>query len=451
MTQAAILKDRISFVGIDADTVESLREYRDELRKALPGILELFYTHVKKWPNLASMFKDQSRMDHARQAQQDHWFRLFTAEFDDEYAQSVRRIGLIHSRIGLEPTWYIGAYAFTLNHLYTHAAQQYKSRFSPELAQEKTAKLLRALNQCVMIDMDMAISIYLEENKRSYDLKLNELAESFESTVGVIVEGVSAASTELEASAESLSAMATQTAQGADSVSAASDEASNNVTTVSSSTEEMSASIAHVADMASRSSEASQRAVKEADQSVRMMMELKDAIDKVNAVTDLITGIAGQTNLLALNATIEAARAGEAGKGFAVVASEVKALASETGRATEDIRLQVSEILSRSDAAVKSIEAMKDIISEVREVSGNTADAAGQQKQAILEIARNVEKASMGTHQISERISTISQAAQETGNSAEQVLGVVTELAKQGSNLRDAAAEFISDIKNGGK
>jgi methyl-accepting chemotaxis protein len=450
MTHSPLLHDRISFIGIDNSTKESLREYYPELEKALPSILEMFYGHIKKWPDLAAMFKDPSRMDYARSAQQAHWLKLFSARFDEDYATSVRKIGLIHSKIGLEPTWYIGAYAFTLNHLYQNAAHQYRSLLSPQLAQEKTGLLMRALNQCVMLDMDMAISIYLEENKKSYNQKLNELAQHFETKVGTIVNGVSSAATELEASAGILSQMADRTAGHADSVAAASEEASTNVAAVSSATEEMSASIAQVADMANKSSKSSQIASDEADQSVKIMNELEESINKINSVTNLITGIAELTNLLALNATIEAARAGEAGKGFAVVASEVKALATQTSKATEDIKAQITDILSKSHAAAKSIEAVKDVIADVRNVSSDTAAAVDQQKEAVIEIARNVEQASIGTREISSSVISISQAAQENGNSAEQVLGAVSELAIQSTNLRSAVQQFITDIKSGG-
>jgi methyl-accepting chemotaxis protein len=447
MESKNILKDRVLFVGVDDDTRNSLRDYNDELKKALPLILGKFYDHVKKWPNLANMFKDKSRMDHARSAQQEHWFKLFSAKFDDDYAQSVRRIGLIHSKIGLEPTWYIGAYAFTLNHLYQNATSQYKSLFSPADAQKKTAMLMRALNQCVMIDMDMAITIYLEENKKSYDAKLERLAVNFEAKIGAIVDGFSSAATELEASAGNLATMAERTAQQANSVAAASEEASTNVSAVSSATEEMSASISQVAGIANRSSGASQSAENEADQSVHIMAQLAESIEKINSMTDLVTGIAEQTNLLALNATIEAARAGDAGKGFAVVANEVKALATQTAKATEDIRAQITDILSRSKAAARSIETVKFSIVEVRTASTDTASAVDQQQEAVAEIARNVEQASIGTKDISSNVVLISQAAQETGNSAEQVLGAVTELAKQSANLRMEVGNFIADIK----
>ena len=73
---------------------------------------------------------------------------------------------------------------------------------------------------------------------------------------------------------------------------------------------------------------------------------LARAAQQIDEVVGFIRTIAGQTNLLALNATIEAARAGEAGRGFAVVASEVKALATQTAKATEDISAQIAEVQS---------------------------------------------------------------------------------------------------------
>lgn len=444
-----MLKSRMAFVGIDQQTKASLQEYLPELKKALPVILDKFYAHISKWPDLASMFKSPESMKHAKKAQEEHWIRLFTCKFDEDYAQSVRRIGLIHSKIGLEPTWYIGAYAFTMNYLYENITHQYHSYLSPKESQKKTALLMRAINQCVMIDMDMAITVYLDENKRTYQEKLNEIANRFEQTIGTVVDGISSAATELEASSASLTKAAKITAENIDSVSERAIDAAANVNTVSVSADHLSSSILNVADMAGKSKSYSQNAVVEADQSVQIMAELKHSIDKVNAVTDLITSIAEKTNLLALNATIEAARAGDSGKGFAVVANEVKALSTQTSKATEDIRKQIADILERSDAVAKSIETVKSVISDVNTVSNNTADAVEIQRSSLSGIAQNVSEALTSTSTITDNVEYISVAANETGNSAEQVLGAVTELAMQSNKLRTTVVDFIADIKNG--
>jgi methyl-accepting chemotaxis protein len=448
MTHASELRDRIKFSQIDDLTKSALSDYYQDIQQLLPGILEEFYVHISQWPNLKEMFRDESRIAHAKSAQAVHWLKLFTAEFDDDYAESVRRIGLVHSRIGLEPSWYIGAYSFTLSRLYANASHKYKSLFSPKKAQEKTANLMRAINQCVMVDMDMAISIYLEENTKTYNKKLNNLADVFEQKIGTVVEAITISSANLESNAGSLASAAALTSSNSTLVAAAAEEASTNVQTVSSATEEMSASINEIAHLTHNTTDASTRAVEETGKTAQIVDDLKQSITLINDITSLISGIAEQTNLLALNATIEAARAGETGKGFAVVASEVKALATQTGQATENIRRQVDEIIQKSDTTYELISHTKETITEVNMLVESMTESMQQQQIAVSEIARNVAEASTGTQEITRNITEISQVAGETDHVANSVLDSIKELTQQNEDLSIAVREFLDELKS---
>jgi len=174
---------------------------------------------------------------------------------------------------------------------------------------------------------------------------------------------------------------------------------------------------------------------------------LADAAGRINGVVSLIKEIANQTNLLALNATIEAARAGDAGKGFTVVASEVKALASQTARATEEIARQIASVQTATQGTVAAIEGVGHTIAAINEIAASVASAIEEQTATTGEITRNVQQAAQGTEQVSGNIVQVTQAAGQTGTAATRVLGASNQLSQQAETLRHEVETFLAGIR----
>ncbi len=283
-----------------------------------------------------------------------------------------------------------------------------------------------------------------EEDKRRSMLTL---AANFEGNVQGIVDTVATAATEMHSSATSLSAAAEHSVQRITAVSAASEQASSNVQTVAAATEELSASIAEIGRQVAASTQVAGQAVQEAERTSETIKGLVAAAHQIGQVVELINSIAGQTNLLALNATIEAARAGEAGKGFAVVASEVKALATQTARATEEIQGKVVEIQAATGGAQTAIEAIGKTIGQMNEIATTIASAIEEQNAATHNIAGNVIQAAKGTEEVSTNIVGVNQAATATGAAASQVLGASEGLAREAERLRHEVSSFIASVR----
>jgi len=273
------------------------------------------------------------------------------------------------------------------------------------------------------------------------------LAESFEVKVGHLVEVLSSAATELEATAQSMSATAAETGDQAALVAAAIGETASNVETVAAATEQLSASIQEIGRQVDQSAGIASRAVEDAKRTDATVQALSEGARKVGEVVGLIHQIAAQTNLLALNATIEAARAGEAGKGFAVVASEVKSLATQTARATEEITGQISRMQSITAEAVVAIRGIGAVIGEISDIAAAVATSVDEQRSATADIARNIQDAARSTQEVSSSVASVQQAAAETGAAAADVLGAASGLSRNAVQLNGEVDAFLTGIR----
>jgi methyl-accepting chemotaxis protein len=296
----------------------------------------------------------------------------------------------------------------------------------------------KAADEAAMVDAEAKI----ERGRR-----VDGITRDFEAMIGEIVDTVSSASTELEASAGTLTSTAERSQQLTTMVAAASEEASTNVQSVASATEEMASSVNEISRQVQESASIANQAVEQARKTNDRVGELAQAAARIGDVVELINTIAGQTNLLALNATIEAARAGDAGRGFAVVASEVKALAQQTAKATGEISMQINGIQAATQESVNAIKEIGTTIGRMSEISSTIASAVEEQGAATQEISRNVQQASQGTTQVTSHITDVQRGASETGTASSQVLSAAQSLSSESNRLKLEVGRFLSSVR----
>ncbi len=439
MSDQYAVGERLDFIGLDDKARQTLRSLGPFIAAEIEPALTLFYTKLAATPQVRTFFRDDGHMATAKGAQGRHWDIIAKGQFDQAYVNGVRTIGQTHARIGLEPRWYIAGYALITETLLRRIVEtRWPKGFGGRAkGVDETADAITTLVKAMLLDMDFAVSIYLEsleaerqrlaaerkaiENDQSAamnalgaalsrlsqgDLRARidaDLAPAF----ATLKSDFNEAMTSLEATMGSVTKVSAVVADGVGQIGAAADDLSRRTEQQAANLEQTAAALEEITAAVRKSSEGALGASRvvaatrtEAERSGEVVAQAIGAMDQIDGSSSQISQIIGvideiafQTNLLALNAGVEAARAGEAGRGFAVVASEVRALAQRSAEAAREIKTLITDSGEQVKSGVELVgqtgQALTAILARVTEIDTLVSDMASsshEQTRAISEV-----------------------------------------------------------------
>ncbi len=299
------------------------------------------------------------------------------------------------------------------------------------------------------LELQTQLKEQLEEAQHEREDTLREIADRFERTVGDVVSGVAAASSQLQSTATMMASSADQASNKTSDVAISMEDANAGATAAAAASDEFAMSIGEISRQAASSAELARKATNSANEADTTMAALSDSASQVGEVVELIQTIAQRTNLLALNASIEAARGGEAGRGFAVVASEVKELAMQTSRATERVAEQIRTMQDTTGASVTALRSIATEVQQLETTAISIATAVDQQSVAGQDLAHSIDLAARGTHQVAGHITEVHELSVSTGAAASQVLASSSALEDQASTLKSQVNTFLEKVRQG--
>ncbi|WP_203291513.1 globin-coupled sensor protein [Maricaulis parjimensis] len=443
--------ERISNFAITAETRDSLCDMQDVLPSVLEGALTEFYATLSRAPGVAEFFRDDAHRDHAKQHQISHWQSILSGEFDDCYFENVRRIGEVHCEIGLEPRIYVAGYAGIASHLVRGAMKAGARRGLFSRGQEDKADAwVDALIRAVFLDMELALSTYLEAGEAQAREARVRVADTLDANVSATLDELADTSNRLDELAGRVGEAVNASLEDAATTSREAQAASQNVQSVVVAAEQMRGAVDEISGQVNQTSDRAREAVDQVGSAGQVMDTLNGAAQEIGNIVGLIQDIAEQTNLLALNATIEAARAGEAGAGFAVVAGEVKHLAQQTANATERISQQIGAVQQGASTAGDAIRNIRQTIDAVNEASVSINAAIEEQSSAIREIVRSANEAATGNAAGAKSSAKLEESVRECSQSSDFVKAEAQSVRQAVTSLREKVHGFLEQTRAAG-
>ncbi len=452
---------RVTFAPPDENNFRHFPRIRSAIEKYAPAALRKLYAQIASDPIASGLLPTNAQREKASSAQYRHWMTMFSGRFDERILDGARKIGRIHSDVGLTPAYYIGGYALVLEEL---IAAMLARRVVTPLNGRATGEMIGTLVKAALHDMEAAIGGYFEQEEVSRAGALESINRALAAMAGgdlrAQLEDLPVAyaplAREFHTMRYQISSMVVQMTDAADTVKTGAREISDAANDLAHRTESQAANIAEIAEgmrtitvavgQTASSARAVNASVTEVESDARhggevmqaavvAMDKIKQSSSEIAQIIDVIDGIAFQTNLLALNAGVEAARAGESGKGFAVVASEVRALAHRTTEAARDIK---GLIVKSGDDVKQGV----DLVAQTGLALDRIIERLGDTSVRTSDIAANSEQQAGNVDALSDRVQTMDLDTQHNAAMVEQSSAVARTLAEQAVKMAEIVGRF---------
>lgn len=394
---------QIELIELTVRDLHLIRSVKELVEVHIKEVVESFYKTIESVPEFSNIIREHSTSERLRQTLRHHIVEMLEGRIDGTYIEKRKRVAMLHVRIGLTTKWYLAAFQ-KLEKSIRKIVQQsnYSKEMKAEIS-EAVSKICNFEQQIVLEEYERVSTNLVAEQQERVKTDVREVIGTISKDLDAQSQETHIAVIDLISNTRNVNEQIGGSLEVAMATKEASDEGYTQMVRLSTQTVEIN---------------------KKADEMTEMVKELDSSSLEIQAVVEMVKGIANQTNLLALNSAIEAARAGEHGKGFAVVADEVKKLAEQTKESVEQIAVLIGGSSAVTEQVVQSIHQIQLLVEaglEQNEASLESFEKISTSIQATIsdfeEVAKHVQELTVIAETIgesSDRLSKASDKLEET-------------------------------------